>query len=173
MMEGQVWYDTSVFDRAAKCYRDAAAAGRPDGVERELGKTLLSLRENAEAEAQFRAALARDPDDLEAQYFLGAMLVQAGNPAAGQGYLESVARHRPGLWGTYYYLGKARLASGQARAAIPLLQEAARRAPGEVPVQYQLARALQAAGRKAEAARAFKSIGDKQARAADEKIALR
>lgn len=173
-LEAQVWYNTGHFDQAlASLDRAAAADANTPGLERERGKTLLSLRDNDKALAAFRAAIAADPHDTEALYFLGASLIQAGAHAEGRPYLEAVAKLRPDLWGTSYYLGKAQLALGKPKEALPLLAEAARRAPNETPVLYQWARALQASGRKLEADRLFRRVSQLQRQSAAEIIVMK
>lgn len=173
-LEGRVWYEATIFDRALECYRRATVrnASLP-GLSREMGKTLISLRNFEEAETALREALQQDEANLETRYFLGALLVQQGRPAEGVSLLEAVKTSRPDLWGTSYYLGKARLALGNSTAALPLLQEAARRAPNEAPVQYQLARTYQSLGRKQEAAAAFARVARLQSAANAESIVMK
>jgi protein O-GlcNAc transferase len=158
-LEGRVWYDSAMFDRALASFEKAAAADpRLPGLALELGKTQVSLRNTAAALEQLRAASAQNPGDVEAQYFLGALLVQEARYDEAAPLLKAVSEARPDLWGTHYYLGKAQLALGHAAEALPLLQRAASRAPNESAVQYQLARALQSLGRKAEAQQAFAKV---------------
>ena len=158
-LQGRVWYDAAVFDNALASYQKAAAIEPAlPGLALETGKTQLSLRNAPAAEKSLRAAHAASPNNAEAAYFLGALLVQNGKPAEGAPLLKQVRSQRPDLWGTSYYLGKASLALGRAAEAIPLLQEALRHSPRESAVHYQLARALQAAGRGAEAKQAFAAV---------------
>jgi Flp pilus assembly protein TadD len=173
-LEGRVWYDATLFDRALASFEKSAAAnGNLPGLALELGKTQISLRNYSEAASHLRKALEQVPSDIEARYFLGALLVQQGEHQEGAPLLAAVRTARPDLWGTSYYLGKAQLAMGKPALALPLLQEAARRAPNEAPVQYQLARALQALGRKAEAKTAFARVSQLQASANSESILMR
>ena len=173
-LEGRVWYDAALFERALASYRKAANANRAlPGLALETGKTLVSLRDYEQAETLLREALSEDNRSLEAQYFLGALLVQQSRPREALALLESVRSRRPDLWGTSYYLGKGKLALGEAAAALPLLEQAARRAPGEAAVQYQLARALNALGRKQQAAAAFARVSRLQAAANPESIVMK
>ncbi|MFN9456229.1 MAG: tetratricopeptide repeat protein [Acidobacteriota bacterium] len=165
-LEGRVWYDAALFDKAL-------AAFEKSGHALETGKTLISLRRNEEAAAALRRALAENPDDIEARYFLGALHVQQNEPKPALPLLEAVAAARPDLWGTPYYLGKAHLALGNAAAALPLLETAARRAPREAPVHYQLARALQTLGRAAEARQAFARVAQLRRDANPESIVMK
>lgn len=173
-LEGRVWYDAAIFDRALASF-DKASAADPQlpGLALERGKTQLSLRNPEEAAKLLRLALAQDSSDLEARYFLGALLVQQGQNEEATPLLISVREARPDLWGTSYYLGKAQLALGNAAAALPLLRTAASRAPDEAPVQYQLARALQALGRKAEAKLAFARVSRLKSKANSESILMK
>jgi tetratricopeptide (TPR) repeat protein len=173
-LEGRVWYDAALFDSALEAYDKAYALdAKLPSLALELGKTHISLRNSSDAETFLRAALAQDPGDIEASYFLGALLVQNGQHAEGAPLLETVKATRPSLWGTHYYLGKAKLALNQPKAAIPLLQQAAKLSPNESPVQYQLARAYQAAGRALEAKQTFAKVQKLQRQSQPEPLVLR
>ncbi len=172
-LEGRVWYDSAIFDRAMASFEKAAQADpHLPGLALETGKTHVSLRHTAAALERLHLAVQQAPDP-EAQYFLGALLVQEGHYEEATPLLQAVADSRPDLWGTRYYLGKAQLALGHATAALPLLQRAAARAPGESAVQYQLARTLQALGRKAEAQQVFARVARLKARANSETIVMK
>jgi protein O-GlcNAc transferase len=173
-LEGKVWYEAALFENALASFEKSFQANPTlSGLARETGKTHISLRNDAAAEAQLRRALAFDPNDVEAKYFLGAFLVQQGTPAEAIPLLESVQNARPDLWGTFYYLGKAQLAQGKPALALPLLRQAATRVPQDASVQYQLARTLQALGRKAEAAQAFALVSKLRAQSQQEQIQLK
>ncbi len=165
-LEGRVWYDAAVFDKALASFVQSGNA-------LETGKTLISLRRSAEAVAALRRALADNPNDVEAQYFLGALLVQESDPKAAIPLLTGVTTARPDLWGTHYYLGKAQLLLGNAKAALQLLETAAKRAPDEAPVHYQLGRAFQALGRAADAKLAFAKVAKLQRQANNESIMMK
>lgn len=173
-LEGRIWYDSALFERALESFSKAAAADpKLPGLALEMGKTYISLRQASEAERQLRAAISEDPANSEAAYFLGALLVQNGSAAEGAALLAPIHAQRPDLWGTSYYLGKAQLALQQPLKAIPLLEQAARHSPKEAAVQYQLARALQLAGRTAEAKQAFARVQALQKAGAQEPLVLR
>ena len=172
-LEGRVWYDSAIFDRAIASFEKAAQADpHLAGLALETGKTHVSLRNTAAALEQLRLAVQQAPDP-EAQYFLGALLVQEGRYDEATPLLKTVSEARPDLWGTYYYLGRAQLALGHAALALPLLQRAAARAPGESAVQYQLARALQLLGRKAEAQQAFARVARLKAQGNSDTIVMK
>lgn len=158
-LEGRVWYDAALFEQARDSYAKAQEADpQLPGVALELGKTYVSLRDAGRAQEALRRALAQNSEDVEAKYFLGALLVQEGEGKAGLPLLEQVLTARPDLWGTHYYLGKAKVAAGRPADAIPHFEAALKLSPNEAPVQYQYARALQGAGRTEEAKRAFARV---------------
>ncbi|MBY0508421.1 MAG: tetratricopeptide repeat protein [Bryobacteraceae bacterium] len=168
-LEGRVWYDSALFDRALESFRQAATADpHLPGLALETGKTYVSLRDYPAAIEQLRQA-----PGVEGQYFLGALLVQEGQYAEATPLLAAVTEARPDLWGTHYYLGKAELALGHSAKALPLLQKAANRAPDESAVQYQLGRALQSLGRAAEAKQAFARVAQLKARGNTETIRMK
>ena len=172
-LEGRVWYDAAIFDRALASFEKALTEDKNlDGLALQIGKTQLSLRNYQAAESMLRSALSQVPFDIEAQYFLGALLVQQNQNDESLPLLTAVKTARPDLWGTSYYLGKAHLALGKPAAALSLLQEAARRAPNESPVHYQLARAYQALGRRTEAAQAFAKVARLKSQANSESILM-
>ncbi len=173
-LEGRIWYDAALFEKALESFQKAASAEADlPGLALETGKTQISLRNAELAERSLRAAVAENPSNLEALYFLGALLAQGGQPAEGAAMLEKVRARRPDLWGASYYLGKAKLAVNRPAEAVPLLEEAARRSPREAAVHYQLARALQAAGRGAEARQVFARVKTLQTGGAAEPLVIR
>ena len=172
-LEGRVWYDSAIFDRALASFEKAAQTDpQLPGLALETGKTHVSLRNTAAALDHLRRA-AQDTSNIEGQYFLGALLVQEGHYEEAAPLLKAVTESRPDLWGTHYYLGKAQLMLGHPAEALPLLQKAAARAPSESAIQYQLARALQALGRKAEAQLAFARVARLKAQGNQETMVMK
>lgn len=158
--EGRARLETGLFDEALTALRQAYQAEPTlPGLETELGKVYVSLRDADQAVTHLKKALEQNPNDLEAAYYLGAQLVQSGDFAGGAPYLERVRTLRPQLWGTAYYLGKAKLATKKPAEAVALLQEALQAAPGDRSVQYQLGRALLAAGKQAEGKAMLSKLG--------------
>lgn len=151
-------YESERFEEAAElCRKTLELDSSFAGAHRELGKVLVSQRA-PEASKELAAAVAQDPADAEAVYFLGAALLQEERTTEAMRYLERARELNPGFWGSYFYLGKARLQAGDTDAAIALLRRAAGLNPGESAVQYQLGRALSAAGKTQEAAAAMQRV---------------
>jgi tetratricopeptide (TPR) repeat protein len=152
---GKASYETGEFEEAADFFRKALA-GNPAFADahRELGKTLISLRENEGAEKELRQTA---PDDAEALYFLGGLLALS---RAAEAILPLMKAHdlNPDAWGPLYYLGRVRLEQGHVREALSDLERAAKLNPDQAAIQYQLARALRKVGRDAEARIAFARV---------------
>ena len=152
---GKASYETERFAEAADFFRKALESEPAvDGAHRELGKTLISLRDEENAEKELRQA---SPDDAEALYFLGGLLART-RVGEAISILERARELSPDLWGPPYYLGRIHLEQGRAREALPLLELAAKLNPAESAIQYQLGRALQKVGREAEAQAAFARV---------------
>jgi tetratricopeptide (TPR) repeat protein len=163
-LAGRAYYESTRMEDALRSFEQATAAD-PElpGLQRELGKTYVSLRKPAEAREHLRAALKQNPYDQEAAYFLGAVLIQEDAIPEGIRYLQQSAKTRPNFWGAYYYLGRAFLQRGDSAAALQSLKKAASLNPNEPAVHYQLARAWKAAGNDDESRKASARV--KQLRA--------
>ena len=161
-LAGRAYYESALFEDAAAALENARKAD-PDvpGLQRELGKTYVSLRRSEDAREALETALRQNPADTEAQYFLGALLINEGDGPRGTALLERARSARPNFWGTWYYLGKAQLEQGRVKDAVSSLERAAELNPNEPSVFYLLARALRRAGRTSEVGRAvarFKAL---------------
>jgi Flp pilus assembly protein TadD len=149
---GKASYETGRFEEAADYFRKALQADpKPEGAHRELGKTLISLRDNDGAEKELRQADERDP---EALYFLGGLLALS-RPDEAFPVLIRARQASPDAWGPLYYLGRIYLDRGDVKQALVCLERAAKLKADEPAVHYQLGRALRKAGREAEARNAF------------------
>lgn len=158
---GKASYETENFEQAADFFRKALAEDTNfEGAHRELGKTLLSLRDNENAEKELRQAR---PDDTEALYYLGVTLSQT-RPTYAIPILSKARDQNPDLWGPLFYLGRIYLDQGSANEALPLLERAAKLNPEESAIQYQLGRAYQKAGKPAAAAAAFARVKELKSR---------
>lgn len=152
---GKAYYETGRFQEAADCFHKTLEADpRFSGAHRELGKTLISLRDNDAAETELRQA---DTDDAEALYYLGGLLAQS-NRAEAEPLLTRALALNPDAWGTLYYLGRLRLAQEHVKLGLEFLERAAKLNPDEPAIQYQLGRAFKKSGREAEARAAFARV---------------
>ncbi len=148
------------FDRGR--FDEAASECRAAGSHRDLGKALVSLH-SPEAAAELRIAIVQNPQDAEAQYYLGVALLQDGQTTAAVPFLERAMELNNTFWGTYFYLGRARLDQGHAAEAVPLLRRATELNPRAAPVYYELGRALSASGKAGEAKQAMQKVRELRA----------
>ena len=152
---GKASYETGSFEQAAGYFRKALESDPTlRDAHRELGKTLVSLRDDPAAAKELRLA---DQNDAEALYFLGGVLARQGDTGA-LAVLQKARRLNPDFWGPYYYIGKLEFEQGKLKDAVVNLERAANLKPDESAVQYQLARAYQKAGRTGEAQVAFGKV---------------
>jgi len=125
----------------------------------ELGKVYVSERRSEDAERELRLALAENPGDADANYFLGGLLVQLESRYKDAiPYLEQARKLKPDGWATYLYLGKAKLKLEETVEAVGLLKRAVELNPDEPPAHYLLWQALRACGRDAEASRVLREL---------------
>src|SRR5262249_4089534 len=74
---------------AVPAYRAALAAGTDTaGIRRDLGRALLLLHRNAEAQREFEAALQLDPADPYSLYYMGFLRLEEGDSAKAKDLLE-------------------------------------------------------------------------------------
>jgi Flp pilus assembly protein TadD len=159
----KAYYRSGLLEEAERECR-SAQQGDPslDGVERELGKVLVSRRD-ASAADWLRKAAQRSPTDAEALYFLGAVLVSSNQTNEAIPILEQARALNPSFWGNYFYLGRARLQQGAGAEAVALLQHAAELNPSESSVYYQLGRAYTRTGQVDRAKQAMARVRELKA----------
>jgi protein O-GlcNAc transferase len=166
-LSGRAYYESALFDEAVKSLEQAAKS-KPTllGLQRELGKAYVSIRNSSDARKHLQAALQQNPYDQEAAYFLGALLVQEDALADGVGYLRQSEKIRPNFWGVHYYLGRAFLQQGETAAALKHFERAASLNPEEPSIYFQLSRALKIAGRDDESRKAADRLRELRAKMA-------
>ena len=114
------------------------------------GVIYLKLGKFNEAQKEFEAELVRNPNDLQAKYDLGYVLLANQETTRGIALMREVCLTRPEFADAHYELGKALLQKGEIENAIVSLEKAAHLDPAKAHIHYQLGRAYLAAGRKAE-----------------------
>lgn len=148
-LKGKALYESGAFEEALASLAQVKSA--LPGLALERGKALVSLRDSVRAEEQLRLAIGETPLDAEANYFLGAILVQQDRAAEGIALLEKSLRARPGFWGAHFYIGRGHLALRKPNEAITALERARGLRPEEAQIDFQLSRAYAAAGQSANA----------------------
>jgi tetratricopeptide (TPR) repeat protein len=158
-LRGKALYESGLFEEAlASLVRAQDLQATLPGLQLELGKVYLSLRDAQLAESCLRRALDEPDSQTQARYYLGALLVQNGRVEEGAEHLSTVVKFHSEMWGALYYLGRARLEQRRLTEAVGLLERAARLAPEQPAVFQQLARAYAAAGRRQDSQRAAERL---------------
>jgi tetratricopeptide (TPR) repeat protein len=109
----------------------------------------------ADAERDYRAALAADPTHADALHLLGVLRHQQGRHAEAADLVGRAVRLRPDDAGLQLNLGNALKALGQLDGAIERFRNALTLAPEFPLAHYNLGNAYAAAGRHADAVDAF------------------
>jgi tetratricopeptide (TPR) repeat protein len=136
------------------------------GAHFELGEALLqksnTLREREEAEEAFKAELALNPGDVNAQCRLGDLYLSAGNTKLDDAY-RSYARAlqlQPNFANAQLGMGKVLIRSGKNQEAVAYLRESARLDPVDSTAHYLLAQTYRRLGQTPDAEREIKLFED-------------
>jgi len=77
-----------------------------------------------EAEQAYLKELEIDPENISAQYKLGVIAIETGDPARGKSLIEAALRVKPDLQHAEYNLGRAEMLLGNDAAAVQHLERA-------------------------------------------------
>lgn len=110
----------------------------------------------AAAEDGYKSVLAARPEEIEARYLLGALLVQSERDEEAIPHLEKYIRRHPSHGPALNALGSALAKTGQHENAISTLKRAVEATPGDVKVLMNLGRSAVVGGNPEEGVRAYK-----------------
>jgi tetratricopeptide (TPR) repeat protein len=108
-----------------------------------------------QAEEQFRAELANDPDHSMSLAYLGDTEIKLNHPDQALPYLEHAIQIQPNLALAHLDLGIVYQGQGRKEDALRELQTAEKLSPDDPAVHWQLGRCYQSMGRRAEARTEF------------------
>ncbi len=132
----------------------ACGPGRPIAAADEA----LARGDLAAAEASYREALTRAPDDAEALYGLGWTLHLAGRAELARAAFQRCADLHPQRALGFKGLGSVAMGEGNVALARRRFEEALTRAPGDVPIRHSLALLALRADDPSEAVDAFRAL---------------
>ncbi len=116
---GKASYEAALFPQAEESFLQVERLDpKFPGVRLELAKTYISERRTEDAIRELKLVLQDNPNDEDANYFLGGLLVQEDRDAEGIPYLEQAKKLKPDSWAVYFYLGRAKLHLKQTAAAV-------------------------------------------------------
>jgi tetratricopeptide (TPR) repeat protein/tRNA A-37 threonylcarbamoyl transferase component Bud32 len=148
--------ESAWLEKALAAGRKAAAAD-PDlaAVRETRGRIALLDGKPADAAAEFRAALQRQPNSVEAQLGLAKALEKLGRADDAEKAYQTAIAIQPGLWSTYSHLGVFRQVRGDFPGALESFQAAARLSPDNTRAYENLGNVLLLLGRHDEAIREY------------------
>jgi tetratricopeptide (TPR) repeat protein len=136
----------------------------------DLGTEFRLVGKMQEAEQAYRQELEIDPQNITAQYKLGVVAIEMGDPTRGKSLIEGALRVRPDLRHSEYNLGRAEMLLGNDDAAVRHLERATTAAGSDPDVieqsWYQLGIVYRRLHRMEDAQRAmaaFQKLKDQEA----------
>jgi len=136
----------------------------------ELGTEYRLAGKLPEAEQAYLRELEIDPENISAQYKLGVIAIESGDPSRGKSLIEGALRVKPDLQHADYNLGRAEMLLGNDAAAAQHLERATSAAGSDPEVVeqswYQLGIAYRRLHRTEEAQKAmatFQKLKDEEA----------
>jgi tetratricopeptide (TPR) repeat protein len=151
---------------------EAAIKLAPDEprLHEELGTEYRLAGKLPEAEQAYLRELEIDPENISAQYKLGVIAIESGDPSRGKSLIEGALRVKPDLQHADYNLGRAEMLLGNDAAAAQHLERATSAAGSDPEVVeqswYQLGIAYRRLHRTEEAQKAmatFQKLKDEEA----------
>lgn len=108
-------------------------------VHTQLGYALMSLSEPERAKNEFLAALAQNPDDLEANAYLGWLYLRDKRHQEASGRLQAALRQKPDSSALLYMIAQVYRADGENEKAAEALQRVVEQRPDFMPAHVLLA----------------------------------
>jgi tetratricopeptide (TPR) repeat protein len=162
---GQTWMEIESYDHAVATLHRALELS-PGLPKAHFAAGLADIRGGHpnEAEAEFKAELALNPQDIDAEYNLAYAYLLESQRDKAVPLLQHVIASDPHHADANYQLGKLMMEDGKAEAAIPYLEAAERSGPEKDYVHYQLQAAYRQESRLADADRELQLYKDIKAR---------
>jgi Tfp pilus assembly protein PilF len=122
-------------------------------IDFDIGKTQFDLTDFSAALASFETALKRDPNDIQAAFFLAEASAKLEDWQKACQFYEYALAHGDSSGATYYGLGRATAEVGNFAAALDPLRHALSVQPSLIQGHFQLARVYRQIGRTQDAQR--------------------
>lgn len=157
-------YDELKNDAGALAQFQAAVKADPKlpNVHFGYGYLLWKANRYSEAEEEFKAELANNPENPLALAYLGDIAIKLNHPAEAMPYLESAAQLLPSLAIAHLDLGIGYESAGRQADALHELERAESLTPDDPGVHWNLGRLYQSMGQKAEAKAEFEKTRNLQ-----------
>jgi len=157
-------YDELKNDAGALAQFQAAVKADPKlpNVHFGYGYLLWKANRYSDAEEEFKAELANNPENPLALAYLGDIAIKLNHPAEAMPYLESAAQLLPSLAIAHLDLGIGYESAGRQADALRELERAESLTPDDPGVHWNLGRLYQSMGQKAEAKAEFEKTRNLQ-----------
>jgi len=123
------------------------------GLHEAMGEIYVGTERTPQAEAEFAAAIEQDPNDFEANYFLGRLKRFDGDMASAKRYLTVADQLHPNSQEVEYERAEIAMKERRFADAIPLFEAVIGAQPDQAQAYLSLAEAYQRVGRRADAQR--------------------
>ncbi|MDE1156100.1 MAG: tetratricopeptide repeat protein [Acidobacteriaceae bacterium] len=139
----------------AEAELQALAAVAPDfpQLHEAMGEMYVGTERSPQAEIEFEQALKEDPNDFEANYFLGRLKRFDGDLPEAEQYLAVADRLHPDSSDVKYERAEIALKQHRFADAVPLLEAVIQADPDQAQAYLMLSEAYQRTGRRADAQR--------------------
>jgi len=131
---------------------DASQANVP-GLHEAMGEVYVGTERTPQAETEFAEAIQEDPNDFEANYFLGRLKRFDGDLPAASRYLIVADQLHPNSSEVEYERAEIAIKEHRYADAIPLLEAVIKAEPDQAQAYLLLAESYQHTGRRADAQR--------------------
>jgi tetratricopeptide (TPR) repeat protein len=131
---------------------DASQPNLP-GLHEAMGEVYVGTERTPQAEAEFAAAIEQDPNDFEANYFLGRLRRFDGDISSANRYLTAADQLHPNSSEVEYERAEIAIKELRFADAIPLLEAVIKADPEQAQAYLSLAESYQRTGRRADAQR--------------------
>lgn len=150
--------DTSL--DAGKGSKNAGAGSGDAGKDIDAGKKAFAEKDYATAEAAFRKALEKSPDNADAHFFLGRTLDAQGKKEAAMAEYRRVLEKEPDHARANYYLGRLLYQAQKYSEAERHFKKSTGTDGQFAPAQYSLGLAQEKQGKGGDALKAYKKAGE-------------
>jgi tetratricopeptide (TPR) repeat protein len=123
------------------------------GLHEAMGEVYVGTERTPQAEAEFAAAIGQDPNDFEANYFLGRLKRFDGDMASAKRYLTVADQLHPNSQEVEYERAEIAMKERRFADAIPLFEAVIEAQPDQAQAYLSLAEAYQRVGRRGDAQR--------------------
>jgi tetratricopeptide (TPR) repeat protein len=151
--------ETGNLEGAIRAYREALRIdSQLTGVHFELGEALLRHGgpDLSEAQKEFEAAIAENPNDAESEYHLGEISLRNSDKNGAYEHFSRALRIQPQNPDGHFGMGKLDLLSGKPEEALAELEKVVAADPANADAHYSLIQVYRKLGRTDEAERELK-----------------